>query len=116
MDNNAKELNLDAFKEIDNAFKFFNQVTTYDSIIQLPIMINRENTTGELYVMKRKRGRKSIDTDNFTLFLSLTTNSLGLVESFLNSAVSTLPLVLELKMKIWSSLSKIIIEFYTMAF
>ncbi|MGI6122854.1 MAG: hypothetical protein ACOYIG_01525 [Acetivibrionales bacterium] len=86
LDNNAKELNLDAFKEIDNAFKFFNQVTTYDSIIQLPIMINRENTTGELYVMKRKKGRKSIDTDNFTLFLSLTTNSLGLVESFLNSS------------------------------
>lgn len=81
----AKASNMPAYKEIDNAFKFFNQVTTYDSILQLPIMINRENTTGELYVMKRKKGRKKIDTENFTLFLSLTTNSLGVIESFLNA-------------------------------
>ncbi|MGI6084799.1 MAG: hypothetical protein ACOYIF_05075 [Acetivibrionales bacterium] len=86
LDNNAKELNMPAFKEIDNALRFFNQVTTYDSILQLPIMINKENTTGELYVMKRKRGRKKIDADNFILFLSLTTNSLGVVESFLNAS------------------------------
>lgn len=86
LDNNAKALNMSAFKEIDNALKFFNQVTTYDSILQLPIMINKENTTGELYILKRKRGRKKIDTDNFTLFLSLTTNSLGIVESFLNAS------------------------------
>lgn len=86
LDDNAKVSNMPAYKEIDNAFKFFNQVTTYDSILQLPIMINRENTTGELYVMKRKKGRKKIDTENFTLFLSLTTNSLGIVESFLNAS------------------------------
>lgn len=85
MDNNARESNLPAFKEVDNAFKFFNQVTTYDSILQLPLKINRENTTGELYIMKRKNGRKRMDTENFTLFLSLKTNSLGLVESFLNA-------------------------------
>ncbi|NLE24785.1 MAG: flagellar hook-length control protein FliK [Clostridiaceae bacterium] len=85
VDENSKAANMSAYKEIDNAFKFFNQVTTYDSILQLPIMINRENTTGELYVMKRKKGRRKIDTDNFTLFLSLTTDSLGVVESFLNA-------------------------------
>lgn len=84
-DENAKALNMPAYKEIDNAFRFFNQVTTYDSILQLPVMINRENTTGELYVMKRKKSGKKIDTENFTLFLSLTTNSLGVVESFLNA-------------------------------
>lgn len=86
LDDSAKASNLPAFKEIDNAFKFFSQVNTYDSILQLPIMINRENTTGELYIMKRKKGRKKIDTENFTLFLSLTTNSLGIVESFLNAS------------------------------
>ncbi len=86
LDDSAKASNMPAFKEINNAFKFFSQVNTYDSILQLPIMINRENTTGELYVMKRKKGRKNIDTENFTLFLSLTTNSLGIVESFLNAS------------------------------
>jgi hypothetical protein len=49
-------------------------------------MINRENTTGELYVMKRRNGRKKLDSDNFTLFLSLQTSSLGRIESFLNSS------------------------------
>lgn len=85
MDNSTRESNLPAFKEIDNAFRFFNQVTTYDSILQLPLKINREDSTGELYVMKRKNGRKKLDTENFTLFLSLKTSSLGLVESFLNA-------------------------------
>lgn len=81
-DENARAANMPAYKEIDNAFRFFNQITTYDSVLQLPIMINKERTTGELYVMKRKKGRRKIDTENFTLFLSLSTNSLGIVESF----------------------------------
>lgn len=84
-DENIRTSNMPAYKEIDNAFKFFNQITTYDSILQLPIMINREKTTGELYVMKRKKGGKKVDSENFTLFLSLSTNSLGIVESFLNA-------------------------------
>jgi hypothetical protein len=85
-DENARAANMPAYKEIDNAFRFFNQITTYDSVLQLPIMINKERTTGELYVMKRKKGRRKIDTENFTLFLSLSTNSLGIVESFLNAS------------------------------
>jgi hypothetical protein len=36
--------------------------------------------------MKRKKGRKKIDTENFTLFLSLSTKSLGVVETFLNAS------------------------------
>ncbi|NLX65018.1 MAG: flagellar hook-length control protein FliK [Clostridiaceae bacterium] len=85
-DQNAKTSIMHAYKEIGDAFRFFNQVTTYDAILQLPIKINKENTTGELYVMKRKKGRKKIDIENFTLFLSLTTKNLGIVEAFLNSS------------------------------
>ena len=84
-DNASKETNLPVLKEINTAFRFFEQVTTYNSVIQLPIKINQEETTGDLYVMKRKDSRRKIDTNNFTLFLSLSTKSLGLVESFLNS-------------------------------
>jgi len=85
-DENAKVSIMPAYKEIGDAFKFFSQVTSYDSIFQLPVKINEENTTGELYVMKRKKDRKKIDTENFTLFLSLATKSLGIVEAFLNSS------------------------------
>ncbi len=86
MDSKTQNANLSSFKEIDSAFRFFNQVTTYDALIHLPIKINQENTTGELYVMKRKKGKKKVDADNFTLFLSLQTSSLGRIESFLNSS------------------------------
>ncbi|MCX7774102.1 MAG: flagellar hook-length control protein FliK [Clostridia bacterium] len=82
----AQEAVLPAFKEIDSAFKFMNQVTTYDSIVQLPLKINQQNTTGELFVMKRKNGKKKIDANNFTLFLSLQTQSLGRIETFLNAS------------------------------
>ena len=86
MDTKTQETTFSVFKEIDQAFRFFNQVTTYDSIIQIPLKINREDTTGELYVMKRKKGRKKFDAENFTLLLSLQTSNLGRVESFLNTS------------------------------
>lgn len=82
----GRETLVPAFKEIDNAFKFFSQVVTYNSMIQLPLKINGSDSTGELYIMRRKRGRKGIDKENFTLFMSLKTESLGLVESYLNAA------------------------------
>ena len=86
MDGKAQNATLPALKEIGEAFRFFNQVTTYDSMIQLPIKINQQNTTGELYVMKRKGSRKKLDPNNFTLFLSLQTMSLGRIESFMNAS------------------------------
>ncbi len=85
MDAKTVNANLNALKELDGAFRFFSQVTAYDALIQLPIKINRENTTGELYVLKRNKGKKKVDADNFTLFLSLQTSSLGRIESFLNA-------------------------------
>lgn len=84
-DNTSKEQNLPLLKEIDTAFRFFEQVTTYNSIVHIPIKMNEQHATGELYVMKRKNRGRKIDTNNFTLFLSLTTKNLGVVESFLNT-------------------------------
>lgn len=86
LDGSAQDRMMPALKEMDQAFRFFNQVVTYDAMIQLPLKINQQNTTGELYVMKRKKGRNKIDAENFTLFLSLKTMSLGRVESFLNAS------------------------------
>ncbi len=86
LDGASQDRALPVLKEIDQALRFFNQVVTYDAMIQLPLKINRQNTTGELYVMKRKKGRKKIDGENFTLFLSLRTISLGRIESFLNAS------------------------------
>lgn len=96
-DKGQREMNLQVFNEIDTAFKFFEQITTYNSFLQLPIKMNQENTTGELYVMKRKHGRSSIDIDNFTLLLSITTKNLGAVESFLNATNSRISISFRLE-------------------
>ncbi|NLM74726.1 MAG: hypothetical protein GX187_01365 [Clostridiaceae bacterium] len=72
------------FNEIDQAFRFFWQVTSYNYCLQLPLRFKNEPVTGELYIMKR-RGRNKIDLNDFTLFFSLKTKALGMIEAFINS-------------------------------
>ena len=86
MSQQTRDTALPAYQEIDRAFEFFSRVTVYDSLLHIPIKMNGEDTSGELYVMKRKNRRKKLDSGNFTLFLSLQTSNLGLIESFLNAA------------------------------
>ena len=57
-------------KNIDNMFNFY----------QLPIGINQNNTTVDMYILKNSREHRVIDPDNATLFLSLNTQNLGQVE------------------------------------
>ena len=47
------------FNEIDQAFRFFWQVTSYNYCLQLPLRFKNEPVTGELYIMKR-RGRNKL--------------------------------------------------------
>ena len=72
--------------ELQNALQFFNQANTYHAFVQIPLLINNHQTTGELYIMKRKSKRGKIDPNQFTLFISLNTQNLGLVETFLNAS------------------------------
>lgn len=51
---------------------------------QLPVNLGGDRGTAELYVMKRKQGRKRIDPNDTTIFLSLDTQNMGRVESLLD--------------------------------
>jgi len=84
LDINNENILFQTFNEIDQAFRFFSQVTTYDYCLQFPLRFKNDQTTGELYIMKRK-GRNKIDLNDFTLFISLRTKALGLTEAFINS-------------------------------
>lgn len=86
MDAKSHEANLPVIRELQNAMQFFNQVTTYHTFVQIPLMLNQQNTTGELYIMRDRKKRGRIDPDRFTLFISLNTKHLGLIETFLNAA------------------------------
>jgi len=85
MDAKSHEANLPIIRELQNAMQFFNQVTTYHTFVQIPLMFNQQNTTGELYIMRDRKKRGRIDPNKFTLFISLNTRHLGLIETFLNA-------------------------------
>lgn len=63
------------------AMRLFNQVSTYQAFVQVPLQINGQDARGELYVMKRKGKRGRIDASDFTLFLALDTEHLGHMET-----------------------------------
>ena len=79
-----ESITFQTFNEIDLSFRFFSQLTSYNYFVQLPVKFNNEETTGNLYVMKRKN-RNKLDLDDFTLLISLKTKALGEIEGFINS-------------------------------
>lgn len=64
--------------------EFVNDINQHSVYMQIPLNIMDSNTTGELYILKRDSKRKRIDPANVTVFLSLDTKSLGLVESLIS--------------------------------
>jgi hypothetical protein len=72
---------LPELRELHTALSFFNDVTTYEAFVQLPLALKDNTTQGELYVMKRK-GLRKLNADDFSLFLSLSTVNLGTIDTF----------------------------------
>ena len=71
-----------AAREIEQQVKFMEHINNFTSYIQIPLQIGNRRETAELYVFNDAKGRRKIDPENATLFLSLNTANLGLVESF----------------------------------
>jgi hypothetical protein len=68
----------------ENNIRFMNQLNSYNSYIQIPLNIWNRNTTGEIYVLKRDSKKRKIDPENATMLISLDTENLGQVDTFLN--------------------------------
>lgn len=51
---------------------------------QIPVKISDNNTTAELYIMKKQRNKKKIDPNNTVMFISLDTENLGRVETLID--------------------------------
>lgn len=80
----GKEDMLIRIDSLKNNIEFVNDINRHSVYMQIPLNIMDNNTTGELYVLKRDSKRKRIDPGNVTVFLSLDTKSLGLVESLIS--------------------------------
>jgi hypothetical protein len=69
-------------REIVHTLKFAEQIGHCASFAQLPVTINGERTTAQLYVFNDSAEKKRIDPQNATLFVSLATANLDTVEGF----------------------------------
>lgn len=73
-----------ALREVETAVRFFQDIQSYEAFVQIPVVLRDNTSTGELYIMKRKGKRGKIKPDDFSLFLSLTTKYLGVVDAFIH--------------------------------
>jgi hypothetical protein len=73
---------LSTAREIVQTLRFSEQISHCAAFAQLPVAINGERTTAQLYVFNDSTEKKRIDPQNATLFVSLTTANLGTVEGF----------------------------------
>ncbi len=80
----GKEDILSRIDSLKNNIEFVKDINRHSVYMQIPLNIMDKNATGELYVLKRDSKRKRIDPGNVTVFLSLDTKSLGLVESLIS--------------------------------
>lgn len=51
---------------------------------QIPVKISDNNTTAELYIMKKHKNKKQIDPQNTVMFISLDTENLGRIETLID--------------------------------
>ncbi|HEX2947417.1 MAG TPA: flagellar hook-length control protein FliK [Clostridia bacterium] len=75
---NAANLLSDAVRLIDQLNS--GGMTYY----QIPLKISDNNTTAELFIMKRQRGKKKIDPNNTVMFIALETVNMGRVETLVD--------------------------------
>lgn len=66
---------------LENNIRFMNELNNYSTYVQIPLSFNEKNTTGELFILKKGKGRKKIDPESATMFISLDTENLGMVDS-----------------------------------
>jgi hypothetical protein len=69
-------------KDIAAGVRFTQQLNDFSAICQIPLLLNNQKTTTELFVFNDNPRQKKIDPKNATLFLSLGTAHMGRVETF----------------------------------
>lgn len=65
--------------KLQQKIEFIQDINKYHTFVQLPIMLNETRSTANLYILKKKHS-KNINPNDATIFLSLDTKNLGVVE------------------------------------
>ncbi len=76
----GKEALLNKLDQTIAQTKLSNDIQQY-AFVQIPVQLGEHKSTAELYVMKRKGGKKTIDPEDVTVVVALDTQNMGRVES-----------------------------------
>ncbi len=70
---------------LDDSVKLLSQLNNNNVLYyQMPVNLSGQNTTAELYIMKRQQNKKRIDPHNSVMFISLDTNNMGRFETLID--------------------------------
>jgi len=80
-----KEKIMSAVDRLDTAIRLFNELQGFEMFVQIPLILkeNRQ-TNGELYIMKRAGKKGKLNSNDFTIFLSLSTDNIGDLDIFVH--------------------------------
>lgn len=83
-DSSTREVLQPRIHELETALKFFNDIISYEAYAQIPLLLKDNAAKGEIYIMKRKNKNRKISSDDFSVFLSITTFNIGVLDTFIN--------------------------------
>ena len=80
-----KEAAMRQIESIEDAFRLINSLNSRHQYVQIPMHFAGQDSNLELFVMKRGGGKKKIDHEDATLFISLNTQNIGKVEALIHT-------------------------------
>lgn len=79
-----REAAMNIANNLEGNVNFVNQLNNYSSYVQIPLSIFNQNTTGELYMLKKGSKFKKLDPSNMTILISLDSNNIGRIDTLLS--------------------------------
>ncbi|MHB8061215.1 MAG: flagellar hook-length control protein FliK [Ruminiclostridium sp.] len=79
-----QETAMNIANNLESNVNFINQLNSYSSYVQIPLSIFNQNTTGELYMLKKGSKSKKLDPSKMTILISLDSNNIGRIDTLLS--------------------------------
>jgi len=79
-----QEAAMNIANNLESNVNFINQLNNYSSYVQLPLSIFNQNTTGELYMLKKGSKARKLDPSKMTILISLDSNNIGRIDTLLS--------------------------------
>ncbi len=74
---------INALSDLKDNIDFIRSVNQYINYLQIPIMINGNNTTAKIYIFNKGKRNRTIDLEDATVVISLDPENLGHLESII---------------------------------